>query len=78
MSLVRTRLEKGEQNVATQVRYECFKAFNKLIRLVKPSTFAAEWDRFFALAWGNLLSAKDYIEQLGSDKDTLNLIDEDD
>ena len=37
-----------------QIKYECLKAFNKLVRLMKSSSFSDKWSKIYAMAWSNL------------------------
>lgn len=63
LELIQTKLVKDE--LPLQVQYESLKAFNRLVRLIKPSSFAADWHSFFTFAWTKLQSAKSYIERMG-------------
>jgi len=47
-----------------QVKYEAFKAYSKLLRLMSDSAFHEQnqWSETWQTAWGLVLNSKDYTE----------------
>ena len=52
MELTKGKLELGDLPIQTQC--ECLKVFNKLVRLIKSSSFSTQVDSIFRFAWANL------------------------
>ena len=61
MALIKNKLK--EDNL--QIKCECLKAFNKLVRLLKSNSFSNQWKEFYEIAWSNLQQAQSYIEKIG-------------
>ena len=41
LELTQKKLEAGDLPI--QIKFQCFKAFNKLVRLMKPPSFSDQW-----------------------------------
>ena len=51
-----------------KIKYECLKAFNKLVRLIKPSTFNRRWNEIYEFAWENLKDSQNHVEKIGCEE----------
>ena len=41
------------------------KAYNKMVRLMKSSSFAESWQQTYNYAWKNLQASQNYIKKMG-------------
>ena len=54
------------------IKFEAHKAYLKLIKVMKDSTFFTSWREIFNTTWGVVLDSKPYIEVLGGAPDLAN------
>lgn len=54
------------------IKFEAHKAYLKLIKVMKDSTFFTSWREIFNTVWSLVLDSKPYIEILGGGPDTGN------
>ena len=53
-----------KSKLAPAAEFECLRAFNILLRILRPSTFGESWPELFSFAWARLLESQSYIERL--------------
>ena len=73
MELTRDKLLRGfskaEKSQADQLTFECLRAFIKLVRLMKSSSFSDQWSRIYDMAWHKLKASQSYIEKVSLAED---------
>ena len=61
------------KKLAPAAQFECLRGFNRLLQIIRSSTFSERWPNLYDFAWTRLVESQSYIERLCHADDAVDI-----